>query len=129
MDANDLQQSQDVSKRKRDDSQPTSSSRNRSRRNITKKSTRIDKGVRAKVQRCTLLRVLPRDDQKEVMGINDGNSRNCYGRDISGSYNQGCNIKFNESSVGFKTVIVRKRDRIIVPDDSKEESTRVRDLN
>ena len=49
VDTNDLQQSQDVSKRKRDDSQPTSSSRNRSRRNITKKSTRIGKGVRVKM--------------------------------------------------------------------------------
>ena len=55
-----LEQSQDAGERQCEDSQPTQASRSRSRRNITKKLTRADKGVREKCK-YTLFHVLLHD--------------------------------------------------------------------
>ena len=35
------------------------------------------------------------DEQKEVISDNDGNSRNYYGRVVSGSHNHGYKIEFD----------------------------------
>ena len=71
-----LKKSHDVSKRQCDYSQPTSASLNRSRRNFSEKFLRVSKGVMSKVQTHALFRVLPHNEQKEVMSSNDENSRN-----------------------------------------------------
>ena len=53
--------------------------------------------------------MLLRDKQKEVMSASDGNSKNCCRRVVSGSYNQGHKIEFDELTIGFKTVHVKKK--------------------
>ena len=90
---------------------------------ITKKSTRVGKGVRVKVQRCTLLHALPRDSKKEVMSSNDGNRINYHGRVVSGIGNQVQKIELDEFPVGFKVVLVRKRDRIMVVEDGEDKNS------
>ena len=57
--------------------------------------------------------MLPHDKQKKVMKINNINSKNYYGKVVSGIHNQGRKIELNESPVGFRIKLVRKRDRII----------------
>ena len=64
-----------------------------------------------------MFHVLPHDKQKEAMKINNINSRNCYGKVVSGIQNQGRKIELNELPVGFKIKLVRKRDRIMGFDD------------
>ena len=71
------------------DTQPASASRNKSRRKIAKKSTRIGKGVREKVKMRSLLHMLLHKEQKEAMSANDGNRRNYCRRVVSGSHDQG----------------------------------------
>ena len=76
--------------------------------------------MRAKAQRHDLPHVLSRYDQKEEISNNDRNSRNYCERFFLGSYNQGQKIEFDESPVGFKTVLFRKRDIIMIFEHGEE---------
>ena len=73
--------------------------------------------------------MLPHDKQKKVMKINNINSKNYYGKVVSGIHNQGRKIELNESPVGFRIKLVRKRDRIMGFDDDEEENACDRDLD
>ena len=72
-----FEQTYDVSKIQRIDSKAASAPRNKSRRKISKKPTRIGKVVRVKVQKRDLIHLLLHDKQKEATITNDGNSINC----------------------------------------------------
>ena len=60
---------------------------------------------------------------------NDVSSRNCCRRVVLRSHNQGQNVEFDGSPVGFKTVLVRKRDRSMVIEHVNEGKTCDRDLD
>jgi hypothetical protein len=71
------------------------------------------KGARVKVTRSNLFHVLEHDEQRETLK-GYGNSRNYYGRILSGSGKQGYNIHFDNLPAGFQDVTIKRRILITV---------------
>ena len=84
--------------------------------------------MRVKVQRKSLFHILEHEEQKEVMKRDDGNSRNYYGKVLSGNGNQGYRIQFDELPVGMQIVHIKRRERITVVEDGEEEKMYDREL-
>jgi hypothetical protein len=78
------------------------------------------KGARVKVTRSNLSHVLKHDEQRETLK-GYGNSRNYYGRILSGSGKQGYNICFDDLPAGFQDVTIKRRILITVVEDGEEE--------
>ena len=78
------------------------------------------KGACVKITRSNLFHVLEHDEQRErLKGY--GNSRNYFGRILSGSGKQGYNIRFDNLPAGFQDVTIRRPNLITVVMDGKEE--------
>jgi hypothetical protein len=78
------------------------------------------KGARVKVTRCNLFHVLEHDEQRETLK-GYGNSRNYYGRILSGSGKQGYNICFDDLPAAFQDVTIKRRILKTVVEDGEEE--------
>ncbi len=78
------------------------------------------KGARVKVTRSNLFHVLEHDEQRETLK-GYGNSRNYYGRILSGSGKQGYNIRFDDLPAAFQDVTIKRRILITVVEDGEEE--------
>jgi hypothetical protein len=79
------------------------------------------KGAPVKVTRSNLFHVvLKHDEQRETLK-GYGNSRNYYGRILSGSGKQGYNIRFDDLPAGFQDVTIKRRILITVVEDGEEE--------
>jgi hypothetical protein len=78
-----------------------------------KVASQCHKGACAKVTRSNLFHVLEHDEQRETLK-GYGNSRNYYGRILSGSGKQGYNIRFHGLPAGFQDVTIKRRILITV---------------
>jgi hypothetical protein len=83
-------------------------------------ATQCQKGVPVKVKRSLLLHVLEHNDQRDKLK-GYGNSRNFFGRILSGSGKQGYMICFNDLPAGHQDVTIKRYILITVIEDSEEE--------
>jgi hypothetical protein len=78
------------------------------------------KGARVKVTRSLLFHVLDDDEQREKLK-GYGNSRNFFGRILSGSGKEGYKIRFDDLPAGHQDVMIKRRILITVLEDGEEE--------
>jgi hypothetical protein len=91
---------------------------------LTKKkkvaATQCCKGACVKVTRRNLFHVLKHDEQRDTLK-GYGNSRNFFGRILSGSGKQGYNIRFDNLPAGYQDFTIKRRILITIVKDGREE--------
>ena len=85
-----------------------------------KASAQCRKGARVKITRSLLFHILEHDEQREKLK-GYGNSRNFFGRILSGSGKTGYSIRFDDLPAGYQDVHVKIRILITVLEDGEEE--------
>jgi hypothetical protein len=111
---------------------PSNSGRSRKKRGVAttarvtssskkkKIAAQCRKGARVKVTRSHLFHVLETDDQRDKLK-GYGNSRNFFGRILSGSGKEGYRIRFDDLPAAHQDVTIKRRILITVLEEGKEE--------